>query len=370
MQFETKQDEIIFCTKYGIPIRNIWHLLQYAFGEIPIERLGNVQGVENAPSIDALFAMLLCKFLQQRMRIGLGRNYIDEKHLLRQIRGKILFTDCVKHQTLQQGQAYCQSQEFSINVPKNQIIRSTLIKLNQIGQFGPDVDESNKIHHTLRRLIREMENIDVIELKPEIIRRQQLGRNDQDYRLMLFLCELIILRHMPTDSSGSTYLPDITRDELVFHQIYERFVANFYRQNLPNWKVTPQKRLIWHESTINQYLPIMKPDLMLVNKNNGDIIILDTKFTKSSLIENQYANQTFNSSHLYQLYAYLKTQEHLSEKHARATGILLYPTVSKIHLAERISIQDQNFLVQTIDLSMPWQDIECKLIDTIELAHM
>jgi hypothetical protein len=70
------------------------------------------------------------------------------------------------------------------------------------------------------------------------------------------------------------------------------------------------------------------------------------------------------------LYAYLKTQEHLSEKHARATGILLYPTVSKIHLAERISIQDQNFLVQTIDLSMPWQDIECKLIDTIELAHM
>ena len=90
--------------------------------------------IEDAPTLDALLASILAKLIQQRLRIGLGRSYIDEKHLLRGIRGRVNFNDSLKYHAFEKGQAYCESQQYSPNVPKNQIILSTLVRLIQIGQ--------------------------------------------------------------------------------------------------------------------------------------------------------------------------------------------------------------------------------------------
>ena len=38
----------------------------------------------------------------------------------------------------------------------------------------------------------------------------------------------------------------LDREELVLYNIYERFVANFYRIHLKGWEVSAQKRLDWH----------------------------------------------------------------------------------------------------------------------------
>ena len=71
----------------------------------------------------------------------------------------------------------------------------------------------------------------------------------------------------------------------------------------------------------------MIPDLVLQERSSGQMVILDTKFTAHSLVENQWGKPVFDSSHLYQVYAYLKSQEHLSEAHPQRSGILLYPAV-------------------------------------------
>lgn len=79
----------------------------------------------------------------------------------------------------------------------------------------------------------------------------------------------------------------------------------------------------------------MKPDLVFKEKSFGRIIILNTKFTANSLARKQWRKERFDSSHLYQIYAYLKTREHLSEYYQQATGILLYPAIHD-ELAERV----------------------------------
>jgi hypothetical protein len=56
----------------------------------------------------------------------------------------------------------------------------------------------------------------------------------------------------------------------------------------------------------------MIPDLILHEPASGRTIILDTKFTAGRLVENQWGKPVYDSSHLYQLYAYLRSQEHLS----------------------------------------------------------
>ena len=357
--------ETVHFTEYGVPIRNLWYMLLYAWNEIPIQKHWMMADAEGAPTLDALLATILMKLMRARLSIGLGRDYVDEERTLQGIRGRINFADSLKRRTFERGQASCEFQSYSANAIRNQIIRTTLVRLTQTGQFGPDADSANQLRQNLRRLARSLDGIDLIELIPELIHRQQLVRNDRDYRLMLSICALILQRQIPTEAAGGDHLPALNRDALLLYKVYERFVANFYRHHLQGWDVFAQKRLEWHEKQANKYLPSMKPDLMLQESSSGKLIILDTKFTAHSFIENQWGKEIFDSTHLYQLYAYLKSQEHLSNAHRTGTGILLYPAIHN-SFSERIELQDHLIRVESIDLTLPWQAIESHLLELIQ----
>ena len=352
-------------TEYGIPIRNLWHMLLYAWNEWPLKRQWDLQDVENAPTLDALLASLLATLMQQRLRIGLGRSYVDEQGMLRGIRGRIDFSESLKRHAFDRDQAYCEFQQYSANSLQNQTILTTLTRLIQIGQFGPEPGPANELRHRLRWLTRNLRGIDIIELSPDLIGRQQhSSRNDSDYRLMLAICEFILQRQMPVGMAGEKSLPAIDRDALLLHNVYERFVANFYRIHLGGWDVTPQKRLDWHAKETNTHLPFMIPDLSLKERSSGRLMIVDTKFTAHSRVQNQWGKPVLDSSHLYQLYAYLRSQEHLSEEHQRSTGILLYPAIHDT-FSERIELQDHLMRIECIDLTAPWQEIEQHLLELI-----
>jgi 5-methylcytosine-specific restriction enzyme subunit McrC len=79
---------------------------------------------------------------------------------------------------------------------------------------------------------------------------------------------------------------------------------------------------------------------------------------------NRWGSYVFDPSHLYQLYAYLRSQEHVSDSHRCASGILLYPTV-RGKLSETIELQGHEIHFVTIDLSQRWDEIESELLDLI-----
>ncbi len=359
-------------TEYGIPIRNLWHMLLYAWNEVPLDRIRGwpLQSafVEEAPTLDALLATVLIRLMQQRLRIGLGHDYIDEANTLPGIRGRIDFAETIKQHALERGQLICTFQGYRANSLKNQLIRSTLARLVKVGQFGADPAVVREIQQKLRRLLRDLDGIDFVDLTPELIRRQLYARSghDHDYRLMLSICDLIVQRQMPGSSEGHTsaLVPLIDRELVVLYRIYERFVANFYRLHLKGWEVSAQKRLEWHAAEANERLPLMIPDIVLQERATQRMIVLDTKFTAQSLTENQWGKPIFDSSHLYQLYAYLKSQEHVSEAHRTAAGILLYPAVQN-RFSERINLQDQVIRIASVDLAAPWQEIEAQLLELV-----
>lgn len=352
-------------TAYGIPIRNLWYMLLYAWQETPRSPYWQMTGVEESPSLDALLAYCLSTLLQQRLRIGLGCSYMPEQQTLRGVRGRIQLTHSLKQRSFERGQVVCQFEQYSVNAPKNQIIRSTLFYLAQRGELGPDRKRAEGLRHTLRRLVWDLDGIDLIELTPELIHRQQAERHDRDYRIMLSICDLVLQRRMPTEEAGHFYLSQLERDRLLLHRVYETFVANFYRYHLSEWIVLPQKSLAWHEKLPSPYLPTMKPDLCLQEKSTGRLIVLDTKFTAKSLVENRWGKEIFNPSHLYQIYAYLSTQDHLSQHHRQATGILLYPAV-RDELSEHVELLNHQIRIECVNLVAPWQYIEQRLLSLIQ----
>jgi 5-methylcytosine-specific restriction enzyme subunit McrC len=357
-------------TEYGIPIRNLWHMLLYAWNELPLNAMHGwmMEEAEHAPTLDTLLASILIKLMQQRLRIGLGHDYVNQEHKFPGIHGRINFAESLKQHTMDEGQLICDFQSYSANSAKNRIIRSTLSRLLKVGRFGPNPASVREVQQKLRGLIRDLDGIDFVDLSPDLIRRQLLTRsgNDHDYRLMLSICDLIVQRQMPGGSEGSAtrLVPRIDHEALVFHRIYERFVANFYRIHLTGWSVAAQKRLEWHSKEANERLPLMVPDLILQEATSNRLIVLDTKFTAHGLVENQWGKPVFDSSHLYQLYAYLKSQEHVSEAHQNAIGILLYPAV-QYKLSDQIELQDHRIRIESVDLSMPWQEIESSLIELV-----
>jgi 5-methylcytosine-specific restriction enzyme subunit McrC len=359
-------------TEHGIPIRNLWYMMLYAWNEVP---LNEIRGwalkdayVEQAPTLDTLLASVLIRLMQQRLRIGLGHDYVAESTSLPGIRGRINFPETIKRNSLERGQLICAFQGYRANSLKNQIVRSTLARLVKVGHFGPDTALAREIQQRLRRLLRDLDGIDFVELTPDLIRRQLYARggNDHDYRLMLSICDLIVQRQMPSESEGSRtgIVPLIDHEQLVLFNIYERFVANFYRLHLKGWEVSAQKRLEWHAAEANERLPLMIPDIVMQEKTSARMIVLDTKFTAHSLEENQWGKAVFDSSHLYQLYAYLKSQEHVSEAHRKAEGILLYPAVHT-RFSERVRLQDQVIRLEAVDLAAAWQEIERQLVELV-----
>lgn len=346
-----------------IPIRNLWHMLLYAWNQVATINRWQAE-VEDSPTIDALLASMLAKLIQQRLRIGLGRNYATEASRIRGLRGRVDFAETLRTLAFENGQAHCRYQSFSYNVPKNQIVRSTLARLVQVGQFGASESYGSELRHTLRRLVRDLEAIDVIEVTPDTIGRQELGRNDSDYRLMLDICNLLLKRQMPTESSGTHPLPGLDRDALTLYHVYEQFVANFYKHHLTQWNVTPQKKLAWHARQTSRYMPIMAPDLVLTHRTTSVVVVLDTKFTANSLITTQWGKDVFNSAHLYQLYTYLRSQESIDDHHRCASGILLYPTVTE-RLSEIIELQGHLIHLASVSLFEPWDEIEKALLAVV-----
>ena len=358
-------DRPVYHSEYGIPIRNLWHMLLYVWNGLPIGGPITLGEVEHAPTLDALFALVLIRSMQQRLRTGLGHSYVNEAKSLPGVRGRINFSESLKEHSFEKGEAICDFQQYSANEPRNQIILSTISKLIQAGEFGPDKNEADTIRYSLRRLARRLDGIDMIELTPALVARQLSVENDHDYRLMLSICELILQRQMPLEEEGVHPLPRLNREALVLHRIYERFVASFYKAKLKGWDVTAQKRLDWHAEGTNDHLPSMIPDLILQESKTGQMIVLDTKFTAGSLVQNQWGKPVYDSSHLYQLYTYLRSQEHLSVSHRTASGILLYPS-GQYSFSETIQLQEHLICMECVNLSAQWQEVESQMLEIIQ----
>src|ERR1044072_5180746 len=151
------KDSVQF-TEYGIPIRNLWHMLLYAWEEAPLNALHSwmLAEAEIAPTLDALLASILIKLMQQRLRIGLGHDYVEAERRFPGGHGRINFAESLRQRTLDRGQLICNFQGYSANSAKNQIIRSTLARLLKTGQFGPNSAAVKELQQKLRGLIRDL----------------------------------------------------------------------------------------------------------------------------------------------------------------------------------------------------------------------
>jgi len=91
---------------------------------------------------------------------------------------------------------------------------------------------------------------------------------------------------------------------------------------------------------------------------------VDTKYSITTLCATQHSSAKFKSDNLYQVYAYLRTQEDLSDVNRAAEGILLYPTTG-LDIDSTMKVQGHKIRVATVNLNDPWEKIEKRLISLV-----
>ena len=344
-----------------IPIQNIYYLLCYAWDRLEERDVVDVSGIDSTKLVD-LFAKVLGGGVERLLRRGLDRGYVEYAEDTRCLRGKLLFSPIIKRNLLMKAQVHCEFDELSHNVLHNQILKTTLRHLIRV----EDLD--GQLKSRLAGIYRRFHEVDEIELTSAVFGRVQLHRNNAFYDFLLKICELVFDNLLASETPGKSKFRDFLQDnDKRMAVLFEDFVRNFYKLETSESKVG-REDILWQAEAMddmsNAYLPKMETDISI--EGHGYKIVMDAKFYKEALATH-YDVEKVRSSHIYQIFAYIKNLEKKGGVNLNCSGVLLYPTVNK-ELSLNYKIDDHKLLIHTINLNQDWQSIDKDLKALLDSA--
>lgn len=334
----------------GIPVRNIWLLFLYASDLAQFHGKFTAE-VEQSPEFHDLIARLLCYAVQKRIRRNLSRGYIQTSAVLPRVRGRIDHLKTQSHFLIQQGKVACRFEDYTINTPRNRLVRAALEALT------PRVSDAD-LAFRCRQLASDLRSMGVDGLKPSRadINTDQISRNETDDLLMVELSKTVFDLVLPTENAGGRSVTQIDKNVRLVRQLFEKAISNFYASELPRsegWEVHPGIWLNWPIQNMSQGMadifPKMKTDIVILNIQQNRRIVIDTKFT-NVFGRSQYRGNILKSGYIYQMYAYLRSQEEQTRLGVKdAEGLFIHPTVNE-EVDETVTMQGHKIRFATVDL--------------------
>jgi len=343
-----------------IPIRNIWLLMLYASELTRVRGVFDIVLDEDLNNLPDLIARLLADAVERRLRRNLTRGYQHRDMALHRVRGRIDLLTTEAQQLLSKGEVFCRFEELTIDTPRNRLVRAALDLVSRL-VYCKD------LAHRCRSLATCLARLGVGGVRPSRAEAvaDQIGRNDVDDRFMVSLAQIAFDLALPTENAGSKPFVAPDREEAWARRLFEKAVLGFARFELEQqgWSVRGGIPLNWQVSSasggLDTILPRMVTDIVLDPPNSDRRLVIDTKFT-SILGSGRFGEATLKSGYLYQMYAYLRSQEGCGTKWDRASGLLLHPAIS-VSLCEHVVIQNHLIAFGTVDLSASASSIRSEL---------
>ncbi len=352
-----------------IPVRNLWLLMLYASDLFRDVSRAKTSVEDNPDDIPDLIAEILSRQVELRIKKNLSFGYQTRNAILGRIRGRIDFLYTERHQLLNRGKVACRFDELTIDTPRNRFVRAALEEISKI--VG-----RKELAHRCRSLAASLKHMGVSGERPNRmeVSLNRFGRHDSADQQMVTAAHLAFELALPTESAGNRHLLSPDREITWIRKLYEKGIAGFYDVVLSGegWRVDAGKTIGWpiasKSSGIDKILPSMRTDIVLDHASTGRRIVIDTKFN-SIVTRGWYREETLRSGYVYQIYAYLRSQEGngdpLSDK---ASGLLLHPSVGDM-VDESVVIQNHEIRFATVDLGADAKEIRSQLLEIVG-SHM
>ncbi|MEH7351770.1 5-methylcytosine restriction system specificity protein McrC [Gottfriedia acidiceleris] len=336
-----------------IPIKNIYYMLCYAWDRLEEMDKVNV-GQEDDIDLYHLITRVLLNDLKVLIKKGFYREYVVITEESSTLKGQIQFQPSIRDFTYKRGKMVCSYDEMSHDILHNQIIKTTLYYLLKNNHL--EIDMKEKVHH----IFKYFQDVSLIQLNNRIFSNVKIHRSNQHYGFTIDLCKLLFDSLLINNEETSFKYKDFEQNHKAMAALFENFVRNFYKKELPHYKVY-RENIDWiAEGNDLSLLPRMQTDVSM--ENDQEKIIMDTKFYHKVLTLN-YDTEKLISGNLYQLLSYLNNRSKTSVLKQKK-GILLYPRVDRT-LNAQYRIQGFPIKVCTVDLNLNWKRIHESLHDVI-----
>jgi 5-methylcytosine-specific restriction enzyme subunit McrC len=261
--------------------------------------------------------------VERRIDQGLYRSYVERDDDLTTVRGRIAFAEDLRRNHVTRHRTYCRYDEFSWDVPENQVIRQVLHLLGGWG-FGKE------LRLRLRGLDAALSEVTPTVLPLGSLDRFQYNRFNEDYRQMHRFCRLFLEGASLSEENGTfdfrTFLVDMDK-------LFERFVTQVLRERA-GARVGVDDQVAT-QLGYEQKVPI-RPDIVV--SNGGRVgLVADCKYKRLEPGE-------FKNHDVYQMHAYCTAM-------GAQRGLLIYPVHATV-VKDSVTIRNTDTTIRqaTIDL--------------------
>jgi 5-methylcytosine-specific restriction enzyme subunit McrC len=332
-----------------VPVRNLWLLMLYASDLTRFRGAFDAIVDADVDELPDMVARLLAKAVELRLKRNLTRGYRDRARVLTRVRGRIDILTTEARLLLARGEVFCRFQALTMDTPRNRLVRGALEIMARLVQ-------NEELVHRCRSLAFSLGRSGVGGLRPSHadLALDPIGRNDAADRLMVALAQLAYDLALPTEDSGPMALFAPEREETWVRRLFEKAVLGFAQVELEplGWCVRGGVPLHWQVSSASGELPAILPrmvtDIVLDPPEGGRRVVVDTKFA-SILGSRRFGGASLKSDYIYQMYAYVRSQEGLGLRSDETDGLFLHPAID-VTLHEHAVIQGHRVSFATVNL--------------------
>ena len=229
-------------------------MLSYAFRALRQDGWKSV-AAEDFASAQDLLAAILAKATAQQLKQGLHREYVTQRDTLPVLRGKIDLPETVRCRTQCRPVMACEFDELSEDNLFNRILKTTLTLLLR----DSTVSDTHKA--AVRRVLRFLDGVAVVQPAAIAWTRLQYRRDNQNYELLMGLCQLVLDSMLQTTENGSHKLAMF--DDAHMERLYEKFILEYYRRHHSYLSEIKASQVPWnltgtHDAQSLRLLPVMK----------------------------------------------------------------------------------------------------------------
>ena len=226
-------------------------------------------------------------------------------------RGKMKFSQQIRHNYIHKERSYVEYDAFTVNRPENRLLKATL-------QYLYRHSTSSKNRNDLKLLLNAFGEVDAsIDYKGDFAKYVP-DRNTKDYATALIWARVFLMGKSFTSFAGSEVALALL---FPMESLFESYIATLLRRNLDVsvFTVSAQDRS-YHLFEEPRAVFQMKPDIVITDKVHDAIYIMDTKW---KVLSEEKANYGISQADMYQMYAYQK-------KYDAKNVTLLYPKTEQV----------------------------------------
>lgn len=264
--------------------------------------------IANNASLDLTKMPLLDVFIQlfldevgHLIKKGIARSYQTQEENLPYLKGKLMVSQQIKHNSVLKHKHYLAFDEYSANRSENRLIRTALIWVSKrISNENKRLTQDYLFHFTD---IPSSKNIS------KDLKSWQRGRHFRHYEVIRPWVEMIFNDVSPTSVAGPLNMLSML---FPMEKVFEDYVALKLKEQFPEYEIKAQVRekyLLTHKAKLKgkeRNIFQLKPDLHITYQEK--IIIADSKW---KLLNENLENEKYHikESDMYQMLAYNQTYQ-------------------------------------------------------------